>query len=108
VLLHRHRVTDCLDLCHLLLEPSRHRGHRKRVTHHTGRLQHPPPGQGQGFDAAQQQLPQAGGQAVYRGVVTQRPLSRLSPHQPLLHEMLHQGHHEQGVAVGARKCAITG
>ena len=42
VLLRRQGVTDRLDLHHRHLEARRHGGDRKRLAHHTGRLQHPP------------------------------------------------------------------
>ena len=59
----------------------------------------------EGLDAPQEQLPQPHRQTRHlrRGPLAQRPLPRPPHHHLLLHQMLHDGDHEQRIAVRARR-----
>ena len=82
VLLRRQLVTHGVDLLHGALEPRRHRGHRKRLTHHTRGLQHLPRRRWEGLDAPHEQLPHLLRQTRHLGLAPrpQRPRPRVPDH----------------------------
>ena len=70
--------THRLDVLYGALDTRRHRGHRKRLAHHTGGLQHPPSLWRERLDAPQEQCRQPRWQTRHlrRGPLAQRPLPR--------------------------------
>ena len=104
-MLRRQCFTPRLDIRHGTLSASRHRSRRKLLAHHTGGLQHPPRLRREVLDAPHQQLPQPLRQTrdLGLGPRPQRPLPLVPNDQSLLHQMLHDVHHEQRIAF----CALV-